>query len=81
MVSSGCSDACGSQWLLGSWFPVGFLVPEAPQVSVVPWVHCSSYASSGSLDYLWFLGSVWFLLLPVVSVVPQVSCGSCSSLG
>ena len=69
VVSSGCSEALGSVWLLGSWFPVGFLVPEAPQFSVVPWVHCSPHCCSGSLDYLWFLplvtcgssGSLWFL--------------------
>ena len=57
------------------WFFVGFLVPEAPQVSVVPWVHCSSHGSSGSLDCLWFLGFIWVLLLPVVPVVPCVDSG------
>ena len=50
---------CGSLWAF-----------EAPLVSVVPWVHCSSHGSAGSLDCLWFLGSMWFLLFPVVPVVP-----------
>ena len=42
---------------------------------MVPWDHCSSHGSSGSLDCLWFLGSIWFLLLPVVPVVPWVDSG------